>query len=60
MSHKSKSFPDVNALKAEIIRRHGTISAFAASQGMRRSTVYAALKFRRNGVISQKIREAAA
>lgn len=49
-----------NTLKAAIIRTHGTISAFAAAKGFRRATVYAALKGRRNGAISLRIRKEAA
>lgn len=55
--HKLKVSPS-NALKAEIIRRWGTIDAFATAKEFRRSSVYAALKFRRNGPGSQAIREA--
>lgn len=59
MSRKSKT-DSANALKAKIVMRYGTISAFAAEKGLCRATVYAALKFRRNGATSRRIREEAA
>ena len=55
--HKLKVTPG-NALKASIIRRYGTIDAFAKAKGHKVSTVYAALKFRRGGPVSVAIRDA--
>jgi len=56
--HKPKVSPG-NNLKASIIRRFGTIAAFAAHHNEKPATVYAALKFRRSGPISRAIRAAA-
>lgn len=56
--HKPKLTPG-NELKASIIRRYGTIAAFAAHHEQKPATVYAALKFRRGGPVSRAIRAAA-
>lgn len=57
LRHKHKVTPG-NALKAAIIRRYGTIGAFAEVKGFKYATVCAALKFRRNGPESVAIRAA--
>lgn len=57
MSHKRKiSTPSANDVKAEIIRKHGTIAEFIRITGNSAGTVYAAIKNRRNGPKSKAIR----
>ena len=49
-----------NELKASVIRRYGTITAFAVAIGETRATVYSALKLRRDGKVARRIRARAA
>jgi hypothetical protein len=57
VKHKTK-IPTANELKAEAIKRHGTIGAFAKYIGQSPATVYSALKYRRSGRVARLIRAA--
>lgn len=60
MPYKSKlSAGGPHDVKAAIIRKHGTIAAFARATGKSAATVYSAIKNRRNGPVSREIRELA-
>lgn len=56
MKHKPKDQGKFD-LKAEVIRRFGTITAFAKHIGQSRATVYSAIAGRRNGSTAKRIRE---
>ena len=58
-AHKQKNTPGAHDVKAAIIRKHGTIAAYIRASGLKPGTVYAAIKHRRNGRLSRKIREEA-
>ena len=55
--HKHKT--SQRTLKAAIIRRFGTIAAFARHHDRSQGTVYSAISFRRNGPIAEAIRQEA-
>lgn len=66
MSHKTKisrrplnNSNGPHDVKAAIIRKHGTIAEFIRSKSLNAATVYAAIKNRRNGPTSRRIRELA-
>ena len=57
LPHKQKT--SHRSLKVAIIRRFGTIAAFAKHHGRSQGTVYSAISFRRNGPIAEAIRQEA-
>lgn len=59
LPHKQKKHSGDHEVKAALIAKHGTIAAYIRKSGHKAGTVYAAIKDRRNGPISRRIRQEA-